>query len=59
VDRIVEFGRPYDFGLEVGSKPELAVALAHKLPADALIVCNGVKDAEFVRLVILSRRLGF
>ncbi len=59
VDRIVEFGRPYDFGLEAGSKPELVIALAHRLSKDALIVCNGVKDAEFIRLAILSRRLGF
>ena len=59
VDRIVEYGRPYDFGLEAGSKPELVVALAHDLPKDALIVCNGVKDTEFVRLAILSLRLGF
>ena len=59
VDRIVEYGRPYNFGLEAGSKPELVVALAYDLPTDALIVCNGVKDAEFVRLAILSRMIGF
>ncbi|MEI4232846.1 biosynthetic arginine decarboxylase [Roseovarius sp. D22-M7] len=59
VDRIVEYGWPYDFGLEAGSKPELVVALAHKLPENALIVCNGVKDSEFVELAIHSRRLGF
>jgi arginine decarboxylase len=59
VDRIVEFGRQYDYGLEAGSKPELVIALAHRLSRDALIVCNGVKDAEFVRLAILSRRMGF
>ncbi|MFS8181462.1 biosynthetic arginine decarboxylase [Pseudovibrio denitrificans] len=59
VDRIVEFGRPYSYGLEAGSKPELVIALAHRLPRDALIVCNGVKDEEFIRLAILSRKLGF
>ncbi|MEP3296647.1 MAG: biosynthetic arginine decarboxylase [Pseudoruegeria sp.] len=59
VDRIVEAGRKYDYGLEAGSKPELVIALAHNLPKDALIVCNGVKDAEFIRLAILSRKLGF
>lgn len=59
IDRIVEFGRSFDFGLEAGSKPELVIALAHRLSKDALIVCNGVKDAEFIRLAILSRRLGF
>ncbi|MEQ8293385.1 MAG: biosynthetic arginine decarboxylase [Roseovarius sp.] len=59
IDRIVEFGKPYHYGLEAGSKPELVIALAHRLSKEALIVCNGVKDAEFVRLAILSRRLGF
>jgi arginine decarboxylase len=59
VRRIVEYGRPYGFGLEAGSKPELVVALSRRLPEDALVICNGVKDEEFVRLAILSRRLGF
>ncbi|GGH37396.1 arginine decarboxylase [Cribrihabitans marinus] len=59
VDRIVEFGQKYHYGLEAGSKPELVIALAHRLSREALIVCNGVKDAEFIRLAILSRRLGF
>lgn len=59
VDRIVEYGRPYDFGLEVGSKPELLIALAHSLSPDAVVICNGIKDAEFIRLALLSQRLGF
>ncbi|UZD90070.1 biosynthetic arginine decarboxylase [Cognatishimia activa] len=59
VDRIVEFGRPHNYGLEAGSKPELVIALAHRLSREALIVCNGIKDEEFVRLAILSRKLGF
>ncbi|MBC6407699.1 MAG: biosynthetic arginine decarboxylase [Rhodobacteraceae bacterium] len=59
VDRIVEFGRPFDYGLEAGSKPELVMALAHRLPSGALLICNGVKDVEFLRLAILSRKLGF
>ena len=58
VDRIVEYGGPYEFGLEAGSKPELVIALAHKLPDEALIVCNGVKDSEFVGLAIQSRQAG-
>ena len=59
VDRIVEFGKKYNYGLEAGSKPELVVALAHSLAPEALIVCNGVKDAEFIQLAILSRKIGF
>ncbi|WP_050604717.1 biosynthetic arginine decarboxylase [Ruegeria sp. 6PALISEP08] len=59
VDRIVEFGKKYNYGLEAGSKPELVLALAHRLAPEALIVCNGVKDAEFIQLAILSRKIGF
>ena len=59
VDRIVQFGKPYNYGLEAGSKPELVIALAHRLAWDALIVCNGVKDPEFISLAILSRKIGF
>lgn len=59
VSRIVEVGRQYGFGLEAGSKPELIVALAQDLSEDSLIICNGVKDDEFIRLAILSRKLGF
>jgi arginine decarboxylase len=59
IDRIVEFGKTYNYGLEAGSKPELVIALAHRLANEALIVCNGVKDAEFIQLAILSRKIGF
>jgi arginine decarboxylase len=59
IDRIVGFGAQFSFGLEVGSKPELVIALSQPLTKDALIVCNGVKDAEFIRLAILSRKIGF
>ncbi len=59
VGRIVETGREYGFGLEAGSKPELIVALAQPLAEESLIICNGVKDDEFIRLAILSRKLGF
>jgi arginine decarboxylase len=59
IQRIVEFGRPFGYGLEAGSKPELVIALSRTLAKDALVVCNGVKDDEFIRLAILSRKLGF
>lgn len=59
IDRIVEFGQPYNYGLEAGSKPELLIALGHQLPKDALLICNGSKDAEFIRLALLSLQIGF
>ena len=40
-------------------KTELVIALSQKLAPDALIVCNGVKDREFIALAIRSRQLGF
>ncbi|MEO0993766.1 MAG: arginine decarboxylase, partial [Pseudomonadota bacterium] len=58
VDRIVEHGRGFGFGLEAGSKPELLIALSRKLAPESLVICNGIKDAEFVRLAILARKLG-
>ncbi|MEY8839502.1 arginine decarboxylase, partial [Cribrihabitans sp. XS_ASV171] len=48
IDRIVEFGAPFHHGLEAGSKPELVIALAHRLSRESLIVCNGIKDAKFI-----------
>ncbi|AVX05819.1 biosynthetic arginine decarboxylase [Maritalea myrionectae] len=59
VRRIVETGHQYDYGLEVGSKPELLIALAQNLSKEALLICNGVKDEEFIRLAIMSRKMGF
>lgn len=59
VERVVEMGRPHHFGLEVGSKPELLIALAQSMSPDALLICNGAKDSAFIRLAILSLNLGF
>ncbi|MFS4437032.1 biosynthetic arginine decarboxylase [Paracoccaceae bacterium GXU_MW_L88] len=58
VDRIVDYGRKWSVGLEAGSKPELIVALSRGLPPGALLICNGIKDAEFIRLAILARKAG-
>src|SRR3990167_5511889 len=44
-------------GLEAGSKPELLAVLARSR-ADGIIVCNGYKDREFIRLALIGRRLG-
>ena len=43
IDRIVDFGKEFDFGLEVGSKPELLIALAHDLSSESTIICNGLR----------------
>lgn len=58
VRRLVDSGRRYDYGLEVGSKAELLAALAAPLSDDALIVCNGLKDDLLLRMAILGNHLG-
>ena len=58
VERLVEYGRPYHFGLEAGSKPELMAVMAMLDDEEALIVCNGYKDEEYVETALLATRLG-
>jgi arginine decarboxylase len=58
VRRLVEAGRRYNYGLEVGSKAELVAALAMPLADDALITCNGLKDQLYLRTAILAEKLG-
>jgi len=45
------------FGLEAGSKPELMAVLALARPG-SLVICNGYKDREYVRLALIGRKLG-
>ena len=58
VEEVFEFGRPFNFGLEAGSKPELHAVLAIMDNPDALIVCNGYKDEEFIELALLAQKMG-
>jgi arginine decarboxylase len=58
VERLVEYGRPYHFGLEAGSKPELLAVMAMLDDEEALIVCNGYKDEEYVETALLASKLG-
>jgi arginine decarboxylase len=58
VEEILDAGKPFDFGLEVGSKPELFAGLALQSQLGSLIVCNGYKDASFVRMALLGTKLG-
>ena len=58
IEEIVTFGGPYGVGLECGSKPELQAILGLTDRTDHLIVCNGYKDEEFMRLALMGKRLG-
>lgn len=58
VEEIVRYGRQFKMGLEAGSKPELLVVLALMNTPDALIICNGFKDNEYIETALLSQKLG-
>jgi arginine decarboxylase len=58
VEEILDAGKPYDFGLEVGSKPELFAGLALQKDMGSLIICNGYKDFEFIKTALLGTKLG-
>jgi len=57
VQQIIQHGREYGFGVEAGSKPELLAVVA-MTDAKMPIICNGFKDAEFIRMALLAQRLG-
>src|SRR5919108_86603 len=58
VEEILDAGKPYQFGLEVGSKPELFAGLALQAEPDSLIICNGYKDPNFIRMALMGIKLG-
>jgi arginine decarboxylase len=58
VEEIVDAGTPFNYGLEAGSKAELLTVMALNTNADSLTILNGYKDEEFMRLALLSRKLG-
>ncbi len=58
VEEILDFGKPFNFGLEAGSKPELLAVLAITSGSVTPIICNGFKDDEFIKMVVLARKIG-
>ncbi|HPO01513.1 MAG TPA: biosynthetic arginine decarboxylase [Opitutaceae bacterium] len=58
IDEIVAAGKDYNYGIEAGSKPELMIALAMHEGHNRLIVCNGYKDDDYIRLALIARKLG-
>jgi len=57
VEEVFQFGRPYKFGLEAGSKPELLAVLAIA-DNETPIICNGFKDDEYIEMVMLAKKIG-
>jgi len=58
VEDLVRLFRPHHMGLESGSKAELMVALAHLDDPEAVVICNGYKDVEYVEMALLGRTIG-
>src|SRR6202142_1590472 len=57
VEEVFEYGRPYHFGLEAGSKPELLAVMA-LADNDTPIICNGFKDDEYIEMAMLAQKIG-
>src|SRR5947209_13661256 len=43
VEEILDFGRPFNFGLEAGSKPELLAVLGRTNGLETPIICHGCR----------------
>jgi arginine decarboxylase len=58
VDRLMSAGHRYEYGLEVGTKAELAAAITLSIHPNALLICNGVKDRRYLEWAITSSKIG-
>jgi arginine decarboxylase len=58
VEEIISHGKKFNIGLEAGSKPELHAVLATNIADDALIICNGYKDENYIELALLAQKMG-
>ena len=58
VRQLIEVGKQYGYGLEAGSKSELMAVMAMLESEDALIICNGYKDDEYIETALLASKLG-
>jgi len=58
IEEYLREGKRYNFGLEAGSKAELYAALALEQSPDSLLVLNGFKDRDFIRLAFAGAQAG-
>lgn len=58
VERLLSIGHKYEYGLEVGTKAELAAALTLRIHPKALLICNGVKDRKYLEWALNASRIG-
>jgi arginine decarboxylase len=59
VEAVTRHGKKYHHGLEAGSKAELVAAMGMLRDTEAVLVCNGYKDEEFIDLGLHATQLGF
>jgi arginine decarboxylase len=57
MEEIVKAGKKFNLGLEVGTKAELLAAMSFELGSEALLICNGFKDDEYLRLALNAVKL--
>lgn len=58
IEEIQDAGEDHGYGLEAGSKPELMIAMAMHQNSDSLLICNGYKDEDYIRLALNYRKIG-
>jgi len=59
VEAIAKFGKKYEMGLEVGSKPELVAAISLSTGNGLPIICNGYKDTDFIEIILYATKIGY
>src|SRR6266567_6059679 len=59
VEAIASFGKRYNIGLEVGSKPELVAGISISTGNGPPIMCNGNKDTEYIETVLYATKVGY
>ena len=58
LEDVTRFGKPFHYGLEAGSKPELMAAISLLDDPEACLICNGYKDKEFIDLGLYAIKMG-
>ena len=58
IESVLKYGEDFNVGLECGSKSELLIALAFSTPQSGPIICNGFKDEDYIKTILLSQKIG-
>ncbi len=58
IEEVQDAGEEFNYGLEAGSKPELLISMAMHANSKGLLICNGYKDEDYIRLALNYRKIG-